>query len=476
MAKQANKNTVDSPCSAYNAMQAHWGLIDDLLGGTLAMRAAGEKWLPKEPKEENKSWQNRLDRSILYGAYADTVDDLVGRPFSKPVTIEGELPERLACLEDNCDGQGTDLTQFARELFYTCLNRGLTHVLVDYPKTESAEGKKMTLADEKRSGVQPIFVHIKPEQLIGWRYETGKDGKPQLTQIRWKETHSEPDGEFGTKTVETVRVYTPDSWQVHTKNDDNEYLLTEEGTHTYPNGIPLITCYINKDGYMTAQPPLEGLAWLNLAHWQSYSDQRNILRFARAALLFVKGLTEAEMEKEVVLGPSRMFRSTNSEADMKFVEHTGKAIDSGRQDLLDLEERMTVLGLEPLLSRPGNQTATGQSIDEAKNQSSIQAWIRSLELAIYNLFDAAGNWTGDTLSEDFKANIYNDFGVSVRATSDIEALIKIRQARELDRESFLREVKRRALLSEATDIDEVVAKVEAEGPSLGLLRDEDETD
>jgi len=77
MAKQANKNTVDSPCSAYNAMQAHWGLIDDLLGGTLAMRAAGEKWLPKEPKEENKSWQNRLDRSILYGAYADTVDDLV---------------------------------------------------------------------------------------------------------------------------------------------------------------------------------------------------------------------------------------------------------------------------------------------------------------------------------------------------------------------------------------------------------------
>jgi len=473
MAKE-NKNTVDSPCSAYTAMQSHWDLIDDLLGGTLAMRAAGEKWLPKEPKEENQAWQNRLDRSILYGAYSDTVDDLVGRPFSKPVTIQGKLPEQLASLEDNCDGQGTDFTQFARELFYTCLSRGLTHVLIDYPKTTREDGKKLTLAQEKQTGVRPIFVHIRPQQLIGWRYEKGLDGKPKLIQIRWKETHSEPDGEFGTKEVETIRVYTTDGWQIHTKND-KEYVLTEEGTHTYPDGIPLVTCYVNKDGFMTAQPPLEGLAWLNLAHWQSYSDQRNILRFARAALLFAKGLTDEEMEKEVVLGPSRMFRSTNSEADMKFVEHTGKAIEAGRQDLLDLEERMTVLGLEPLLSRPGNQTATGQSIDEAKSQSSIQAWIRSLELALYNAIVIAAKWTGETLSDDFTIDIYNDFGVSIRATADIEALIKMRQAGEIDRETFLREVKRRALLSEATDIEEVISRIEAEGPSLGLLRDEDET-
>jgi len=74
----------------------------------------------------------------------------------------------------------------------------------------------------------------------------------------------------------------------------------------------------------------------------------------------------------------------------------------------------------------------------------------------------------ETLPDDFKADIYNDFGVSIRATADIEALLKMRQAGEIDRETFLREVKRRAVLSESVDVDDVIAKVEAEGPNFSL--------
>ena len=463
----SGKKTVDTPCDAYNDMQTHWGLIDALLGGTLAMRAVGETYLPKEPKEDSLSYRNRLDRSILYTAYEDTVDDLVGRPFSKPVSLQGELPESLAMLKDNCDGLGSDITQFAREVFTTCLNRGLTHILVDVPKTANADGSIMTKAAEKRAGVRPYFVHIKPEQLIGWKGGVGTDGKPVLTQIRWRESKTVDDGDYGTKEVETIRVYTQSTWEIHTKDEKNEYALTESGAHSYP-GIPLVTCYIKKDAVMTGKPALEGLAWMNLAHWQSYSDQKNILRFARSALLFFSGLTDDEMQKEVVIGPSRTFKATNPDADAKYVEHTGKAIEAGRQDVLDIEERMTVLGLEPLLSRPGNQTATGQSIDEAKSQSSIQAWIRSEELAIYTAFSMAAIWMNETLPDDFKADIYNDFGVSIRATADIEALLKMRQAGEIDRETFLREVKRRAVLSESVDVDDVIAKVEAEGPNFSL--------
>ena len=470
---EEKKNTVDTPCSEYTSMAQHWGLIDDLLGGTLAMRAAGEAWLPKEPKEESKAWGNRLERSILYEAYADTVDDLVGRPFSKPVTIQGELPEQLAELEDNCDGQGSNLTQFARELFASCLNRGLTHILVDYPKTSQEGGKPLNLAQEKQAGVRPVFVHIRPEQLIGWRSEIDVNGQPKLTLIRWAESRTEPDGDYGTKEVETIRVYTTTGWEVHKKNDINEYALAESGTHTYPDGIPLVTCYVKKEGFIVGKPPLEGLAWMNLAHWQGYSDQKNLLRFIRFPLLFFKGMTADELEKNVVIGPGRKYSSTNPDADAKYLEHSGAAAEAGRKDLIDTEERMTVLGLEPLLSRPGNQTATGQSIDEAKSQSSIQSWIRSLELALYTACEMAAKWVKAELQDEFSIDIFNDFGVSIRATKDIEALLKMRQGGELDRETFLREVKRRALLSEMVDIDVVMANIEAEGPPLGLVGNED---
>ena len=130
---------------------------------------------------------------------------------------------------------------------------------------------------------------------------------------------------------------------------------------------------------------------------------------------------------------------------------------------------MEVLGLEPLLSRPGNPTATGLSIEEAKSQSSIQAWIRSLERTLARAFGVAARWIGQKIPEDFVIDIYNDFGIGLRASQDIDALIRMRQAGEIDRETFLREVKRRAILSEATDIEEVIARLETEGPALGML-------
>lgn len=471
MANETINNNVSTKNCAYTDMAIHWDLIDDLLGGTIAMRAAGEKWLPKEPKEEETAWQNRLSRSILYGAYANTVDDLVGRPFSKPVTNQGELPEALEEIKNNCDGLGTGLTQFAKELFNKVLNRGLTHVLVDYPVTKREDGKALNMAEEKSMGARPVFIHITPDQLFDWKFETDANGKQRLSQIRWTETVSESDGDYGTTEKTRIRVYNTDSWEIHEKNDAGAYEKVEEGTHTYPDGIPLATFYVNKTGQMTALPPLEDLAWENCSHYQSSSDQKNLLRFARFPLLVAKGLSQEEMDEGIVIGPARMIKCTNPDADVKYVEHTGKAIEAGRQDIKDIEERMTVLGLEPLLSRPGNQTATGQSIDEAKSQSSIQAWIKSLEKVLTDLFRMAAKWISLEVSDDFKVDIYNDFGISVRASQDIDALIKMRQSGELDRETFLREVKRRGLLSENADIEDVINKLETEGPSLGLVGD-----
>lgn len=447
-------DTVNTTSLQYDDMSARWALIQDLKGGTQVMRDAGTDWLPKEPKEEETKYRLRLERSFLYNAYESTVAKLVSKPFSRPITVQGELPERLRPMLDNVDRTGSNLTVFGKELFETAIDYGFTHVLIDFPKTSG------TLSLEDERSLQPVFVHIKPPQLIAWRTEITSVGQVVLVSIRYKETRIEPEGDWGEQLIEFIRVFKVDTWEVWRKDPKSkEFQLYDSGVNSF-GGIPLVTYYINQTGVMTAKPSLEDLAWLNLAHWQSLSDQRNILRFARAGILTAIGFAPEEIESMVV-GPNVLIQSTNPNAVLKYVEHSGKAIDAGNADLTSLEERMEVLGLQPLIERTSRSTATGKMLDESKTHSNIQAWIRGLEAALKSAFEVAAKWVGVELGE-VKFDIFNDFGLSLKSSSDIEALIKMRAAREITHETFLRETKRRGLLSDNLDIEQETANLEQE--------------
>ena len=462
---------VNTPCSAYNAMASGWTLKDDLIAGSAAMQAGSAAYLPKFDKEETKHYNTRVDNSILFSAYGDTIKSICSKPFSKALTMQGELPPPLDELENNVDGQGKSLSQLAKDIFFEFVNRGKGHILIDYPMTINEDGETPNLKQERTAGLMPRFINIKSEQLIGWRTENDAGGKPVLTRIRIAETHTEPDGNWGEKQVEYVRVIEPDWWQLFRKGEKDEYVLVKEGINSLGK-VPLVTGYANQTGFMTAEPPLKELAETNLAHYRSDSDQRNILHMARTITLFVKGFSEEDANK-IALGPNQIISTDNPEADATFLEHSGNAIDAGAKDIEKLEERMMMLGLQPFLRKTGNQTATGQSIDESRANCDIQAWVMSLEKIISQAFEIAAEWIDAELPEDFKVDIFNDFAIWVRSMQDVAELIKIRQASELSRTTFLREIKRRALLSETLDIDEEVAAIEAEGPALGMIGIED---
>jgi len=459
-------DTVDAKNSAYEVMADYWELIQDLLGGTKAMRAAEDKWLPREPAETMGLYALRLRRSYLYNAYRDTVRRLASKPFSKPVTLQGTLPDRLSAIEEDVDRTGRDLTQFARDVFTACVNYGLTHILVDYSRVP----KGASVADEKSLSARPTFVHVPPPQLYGWRVRREEGlGTPALSQVRIYEQRVEDVGNYLDKTVEIIRVYTETTWELWRKEPgEEEYVLFDEGDHTFGR-VPLLTCYTNKLGYMTGLPPLEDLAWLNLAHWQSMSDQRSLLRLARVGILFAAGFTAEEMEKPIVVGPTRTVRSSNPDAKLEYVEHTGSAIGLGEEDLRRLEERMEVLGLQPLIQRTGGITATARALDESRTQTDVQMWIRSVEQVLLQCYKLAAEWAKVKLPGDFKVDIFSDFGITTKVVDDVKALIQMRARGDITHETFLREVKRRGLLTDTLDVDEEIAATQNEGPALALV-------
>jgi len=457
---------VDSPSASWAEMWHKWELIQDLLGGTLAMRQAGKKWLPPEPRENPQGYEARLNRSYLYGAFRDTVQKLAAKPFSKPTVLSGKLPELLKEITHDADLQGRDLTQFARHIFEDGLKWGLSHILVDFPAT----GGGLSLADERSQGIRPYFVHVSPLDLIAWQSNIRADGGEELTQVRFRERRTEYDDTFGETAVDYIRVINQDSWELWRKPPkEEEYLKIEEGTHSF-GAVPMMTFYTTRADFMKATPPLEDLAWMNLAHWQSLSDQRNILRFARVGILFASGFSEEEIESGISIGPSNMISSTNPEAKMSYVEHSGNAIGAGENDLTALEARMEVLGLQPLVESTGGVTATARAMDEARTHSNIQAWIRGLENAFEGCYAMAAQWANSPLPEDFAVDVFNDFGISLSATEDVRALMDMRVAGLITQQTFLEEVKRRGVLADEVDIESEMENLEsAISEALDLL-------
>lgn len=463
---------IDTPCKAYYEMDSHWVLIRDLLGGTSAMRDAGTTWLPQEPEEKDAAYEVRKLRSFLYSAYEDTIDRIIAKPFSKPVVIQGEIPEPLDHLQYNTDNEGSDITSFSKERLRTGLNYGLTHILVEYPAVRYSEDMPGPSRAEEGQ-LRPYFVEISPDSLLGWRWDRAKSNEKILTQIRFKESAIEPEGTWGEQEIDYIRVI--DSiegrWYRYRKTkEDKEYAPYDEGVYAFPgDGIPLRTLYTGRTGYMTGLPALNKLAWKNLEHWQKSSDYSNYIHFAGIGIIFVKGISDMEKKQQIVISVNNSIKVTNPDADMKIVEHTGQAANIQRQALQDIIDQMQVMGLQPFLKRTGNQTATGQAIDESKHINDVQAWVRETERVLEQCYYDAATWKGLDLPDDFKIDIYSDFGISLRAQEDIKALLMARESKNIDHETFLKEIKRRGLLSDDVDIEEVMGKIETEGPDMSTF-------
>jgi hypothetical protein len=200
------------------------------------------------------------------------------------------------------------------------------------------------------------------------------------------------------------------------------------------------------------------------------SDQRNILRFARVGILFGAGFTDEEIERGVYVGPSQMITSTNAAAKLQYVEHNGQSIKAGADDLDALEQKMEVLGLQPLITRSAKSTATGKVIDENRVTTDIQAWIRELEDFIIDLYQMAGRWVGEDLAADvIDVNMLDNFDLSMRSDTDVANLLAMAAAGKLSDRTLLVEVKRRGILQDTTDVDEEVAAVKAQGPTLASM-------
>lgn len=451
---------VDYRIAAWQRMNCSWDVVSALVGGTEAMRLKRTTYLPQETHEKDEMYETRLKRSFLYGAYRDTIDKLASKPFSKLVTVEGVADDDwLKTLERNVDKCGCTLTQFAYDMFKDGVNYGLSHALVDYPKVANPES--VTQEDVQTMDLRPVWRLVDPRSVIGWRWYPHPDtGQAIITDLRIYSCVMEPDGPYGEQQVEIVDHWTTDSVR-RWKKYDGDWVADELIPHAFGQ-VPLYTFYTNKTDVMEASPPMMDLAQLNVAHWISDSDHRNILRFARCGILFASGVSAEEFENGIKIGPAAFVASTNKEADLRFVEYSGGAIPYGMEDAKSLENRMMVLGLQPVIEQSKYATAAGRTYDEVRAHSRLQQWVNSLAETLGDMMRRSVELMDESADTDEVKVLVSYDAALGKMEETVRNLVALRQAGEITRDVLALMLKRCGLIPDDVDLDEMVKELDRE--------------
>ena len=438
----STERTVDAPNNSWVRMEPGWLLIEQLLGGTRKIRAGHRKFLPQFPREADDSYDVRLSKAVLSPFYKRLELLLAGMLTRKPVRLTDVSDQVTEQLFD-VDLEGNDLQTWLFATARVALRYGHVGVLVDAPRA-GENGR-------------PYWITISPRELLGWRTEV-TDGKQRLTMLRIAETVTVPDGKYGEKDVQRVRVLTPGAFEIHEKDEKGDYKVVDEGT-TSLSEIPFAVAYANRTGVMESMPPLDDIAELNLQHYQVSSDLSNILSVSAIPLLAIYGFPQSA--EEISAGPSEAI-SLPETASAGYIEPSGNSFDAQFKQLEQIENKINGLGLAAVLgAKLVGESAEAKRIDRSQGDSTMMVIAQQMQDLIDNCLRFHAQYLQEPVAGSSQVN--RDFMGQRLEPQEIQALLQLYTAGTITQDTLLNELANGDVLSEDFDIEEEIEATQTGG-------------
>lgn len=459
--------------SAYTYMEPKWALITSLLGGTDMMRKMDRQYLPQHAEESNENYAERLSRNTLFNMFELTLESLVGKPFVEPVRLNSDVPDVIkdpkTGFAKDIDLQGNDITSFCREWFRDAMAKGFSDVLIDMPILTPEERAARTYADDLEENRRPYWTLIRPENIVFAHAEV-VNGVEHLDHVRILETSTEMVG-FTEVEILRIRILEIGRWelwilQAEEGQKDPVWKRESEGLSGITHKIPLVTFYSSRCGFRMSKPPLEDLAHLNVRHWQSTSDQINVLTVARFPMLACSGAQATQGAQEnMAIGPRQLLATRDPNGKFYYVEHSGKAITAGREDITDLEDRMASYGAEFLRRKIGGRTATERALDSSEAISPLRDITNRFMTAVNCALSLTMEWLGQS-DGGGTVEITTEFTEEDINSASLTTLSEGRKRGDISRRTWLMEMKRQEVVSSDLDVDAEMKQIDMEAQTL----------
>lgn len=500
------ENNPSITSSDHRAMEGYWNLIDAILGGVEAMRAAGETYLPRFQSERKNSvdeegkrydpYQLRLKQTPFTAVYEDLALNLASKPFQKECTLVDGSPALLEQYAEDVDMQGNDLHVFSAHWFWHAINYAVGFVLVDHTRTPTVIGPSgapvaVSLADERAAGSRPYWVFIPARRVLA-AYTDIVRGRETLVHMTIAEEARRLDG-FREYAVSRIRHlwretlwsdepdpvrrriigYGPPQFAVWESVQDattqkSSWQVIEAGFFIASGGVPLseipVVWFVTGErepGRFKIRPPLRSLAHMQVYEYQTEASLQNILNLTAFPMYAAQGI--AKPDKTPVVGPrSVLYAPPNQDGNhgqWQILEPAGTSIEQVRKELDETRNQMRELGKQPLSQ--ANLTVLTSSMVEAKANSVAEMWAILFQDACERAWAFTAEWVG-LRTEDPKVFVHKDFGADMAGGEAFKDVLAMRTARDISRKATIDSAKRFSRLPDDFDADEDEAELAKE--------------
>jgi len=364
-------------------------------------------YIKQRDKEKDEKFEERKNGAVFNPYLKQLVTSFVDKVFQQSVTIETDdkwLKER----ENDFDGFGRTLTEFAKDFFLTSEKLSEGYVLVD--KGEAVYDDLGNLLSNK---IKVYNIILDNDNILHTR-----TNEETLTYIRFKE-YNIIEKEFD-DAIQTIvkEIYLKNGKVYYNKYVDNADLnfikvINEQELNL--NEIPLVDLYPN--GFKTkfvVDKLWENIADLNINHLNYYSNYLNLAKHTSIPILFAKKL--GLENDEIRYGTGAAIHSEENEADMKYIEASGQSLNSVLDTVKKIENDINSFSLNVNINKnTGNATATQSAIDEAIVNSILMSHALSLKHALEKIIRKMLIWENKE-NVKFTLNLNTEFNVKADST------------------------------------------------------------
>lgn len=422
-----NEDRVDTVHPEVSIMLDRWTKIRDCIAGEQSVKGAKTRYLP-QPNATDLSDENQarysayIDRAQFYMATQRTLSGLVGQVFAVDPTVE--LPQSMRFMVEDLDGNGVSIEASLQQAVASVVAYGRAGLFIDYPRTQGV----VSVAERDQGLIRPNIILYSPFSIINYRTrKVGAIMKKSLIVLA--ETQADETSEFEVNTTERWRVLALDTQdqyfvRVYERKPSADSSLGEgmiELVDTYQpldakgqpfTDIPFEFLGSLNNNQHPDNPPLEGIATLNIGHYRNSADYEEAAFMVGQPTVWAAGLDrqwiqEVFKDQTLHIG-SRAIVPLPKDASMGILQAQANSMPLEAMALK--EKQMAALGAKLVEPAQVQRTLGEARLHEATSSSILVTCVKNVQAAYLKAFEFAKQFHGEGGS--ITLQISTDFAIS----------------------------------------------------------------